>query len=127
MTSSPGRPVRRVSVTAGRITVTEAEEPAGAGEIAPDQVHLPGVFVQQVVEVVAADPWADKRIERRTARRQQGEAVRRSEMALTREQMAVRAARELPAVIDVSPPGCCCGNWSTVSPWTRSVPPPAWS
>ncbi|MGX4737562.1 CoA transferase subunit A [Kitasatospora griseola] len=48
--------------TAGRITVVEADRIVGPGEIPPDAVHLPGVYVDRVV---AADP-ADRRIERRT-------------------------------------------------------------
>ncbi|GGQ81782.1 CoA transferase subunit A [Kitasatospora griseola] len=48
--------------TAGRITVVEADRIVEPGEIPPDAVHLPGVYVDRVV---AADP-ADRRIERRT-------------------------------------------------------------
>lgn len=48
--------------TAGRITLVEAERIVEAGELPPDAVHLPGVYVDRVV---AADS-ADKRIERRT-------------------------------------------------------------
>ncbi|GAA2745541.1 CoA transferase subunit A [Kitasatospora cinereorecta] len=47
---------------AGRITVVEADRIVEAGELPPDSVHLPGVYVDRVV---AADP-ADRRIERRT-------------------------------------------------------------
>jgi 3-oxoacid CoA-transferase subunit A len=35
------------------------------GEIDPDLVHLPGIFVQRVV-VLTAEQAADKKIERRT-------------------------------------------------------------
>jgi 3-oxoacid CoA-transferase subunit A len=35
------------------------------GEISPDAVHLPGVYVDRVV---AADPSLEKRVERRTVR-----------------------------------------------------------
>ena len=34
---------------AGRLTIVEAEEVVEVGEIAPDDVHLPGAFVQRVV------------------------------------------------------------------------------
>ncbi|MFD0528412.1 CoA transferase subunit A [Kitasatospora arboriphila] len=50
--------------TAGRITVVEADLVVEPGELPPDAVHLPGVYVDRVV---AADP-ADRRIERRTVR-----------------------------------------------------------
>ena len=34
---------------AGRITIAEVEQLVEPGEIDPDQVHIPGVFVQRVV------------------------------------------------------------------------------
>ncbi|TDT41322.1 3-oxoacid CoA-transferase subunit A [Streptomyces sp. BK208] len=49
--------------TAGRVTVVEAERIVAPGEISPDAVHLPGVYVDRVV---AADPSLGKRVERRT-------------------------------------------------------------
>jgi 3-oxoacid CoA-transferase subunit A len=49
---------------AGRTTLVEAEHIVEPGELAPDAVHLPGVYVDRVV---AADP-ADGRVERRTVR-----------------------------------------------------------
>ncbi|NHD17770.1 CoA transferase subunit A [Actinopolyspora halophila] len=49
---------------AGRTTIAEVEELVEVGEIAPDEVHLPGVFVHRVVE---AD-HEDKRVEKRTVR-----------------------------------------------------------
>ncbi|HVB06106.1 MAG TPA: CoA transferase subunit A [Acidimicrobiales bacterium] len=48
---------------AGRITIVEAEEIVGAGEIAPDEVHLPGIFVQRIAPVPVG---TEKRIEKRT-------------------------------------------------------------
>ncbi|WP_328911785.1 MULTISPECIES: CoA transferase subunit A [unclassified Streptomyces] len=50
--------------TAGRITLVEAERIVEPGELPPDAVHLPGVYVDRVV---AAGPY-DKRVERRTVR-----------------------------------------------------------
>ncbi|MQY33772.1 putative succinyl-CoA:3-ketoacid coenzyme A transferase subunit A [Streptomyces sp. RB17] len=50
---------------AGRMTVVEAERIVEAGELPPDAVHLPGVYVDRVV---VADDSLDKRIERRTVR-----------------------------------------------------------
>jgi 3-oxoacid CoA-transferase subunit A len=49
---------------AGRVTVAEVEELVEPGEIRPEHVHLPGVFVDRVV-VVGAE---GKRIEKRTTR-----------------------------------------------------------
>lgn len=50
---------------AGRICIAQVEELVEPGEIDPDDVHLPGVFVHRIVEV-GTD--IEKRIERRTVR-----------------------------------------------------------
>jgi len=49
----------------GRITIAEVEELVEPGEIDPNHVHTPGVFVQRVVPLTP-EQAADKRIERRT-------------------------------------------------------------
>jgi len=49
---------------AGKITVVEVEELVEVGEIDPDEVHTPGIFVHRIV--VNATP--EKRIEQRTVR-----------------------------------------------------------
>src|SRR5919205_1289391 len=48
----------------GRVTIAEVEELVEPGEIRPEEVHLPGVFVQRVV-VVGTE---GKKIEKRTTR-----------------------------------------------------------
>jgi 3-oxoacid CoA-transferase subunit A len=50
---------------AGRITIAEVEELVEPGEIDPENVHTPGIFVQRVVVVGTAG----KRIERVTTRK----------------------------------------------------------
>lgn len=50
---------------AGRITIAEVETLVEPGEIDPEQVHTPGIFVQRVVHVGSAG----KRIERTTTRK----------------------------------------------------------
>lgn len=55
---------------AGKITIAEVEELVEVGQIDPDQVHLPGIFVQRVV--VGGDKRGGKhqnRIERVTTRK----------------------------------------------------------
>ncbi|XVX19315.1 CoA transferase subunit A [Actinomycetota bacterium] len=52
---------------AGRITVVEVEELVEPGEIDPDDVHLPGIYVQRVL-ALTPEQAADKRIEKRTVR-----------------------------------------------------------
>jgi 3-oxoacid CoA-transferase subunit A len=53
-----------VVAMAGKITIAEVEELVEIGEIDPDQVHTPGIFVHRIVQ--NADP--EKRIEQRTVR-----------------------------------------------------------
>lgn len=51
-----------------RVTIAEVEELVEPGEIDPNDVHTPGVFVHRVV-ALNAQQAADKRIEKRTTRR----------------------------------------------------------
>ncbi|WP_372727542.1 CoA transferase subunit A [Nocardioides sp.] len=54
----------------GRLTIAEVEELVEPGEIDPNDVHTPGVFVQRVV-ALTPEQAADKRIEKRTVRPRQ--------------------------------------------------------
>lgn len=54
-----------LAATAGRITIAEVEQLVEPGEIDPEQVQVPGVFVQRVV-ALTPEQVAGKRIERRT-------------------------------------------------------------
>jgi 3-oxoacid CoA-transferase subunit A len=54
-----------IAAMAGRVTVAEVEHLVEPGELDPDEIHLPGVFVQRVVELTP-EQAADKQIERRT-------------------------------------------------------------
>jgi 3-oxoacid CoA-transferase subunit A len=47
----------------GRVTIAEVEELVEVGELGPDEIHLPGIFVQRVVPV---PPGTPKRIDRLT-------------------------------------------------------------
>ncbi|WP_018680951.1 CoA transferase subunit A [Actinokineospora enzanensis] len=58
-----------LAAMAGRVTIAEVEELVEPGSIDPDHVHLPGVFVQRIVELTPAQV-ADKKIEQRTTRRE---------------------------------------------------------
>jgi 3-oxoacid CoA-transferase subunit A len=51
----------------GRVTVAEVEELVEPGDLDPNDVHTPGVFVQRVV-ALTPEQVADKRIEKRTVR-----------------------------------------------------------
>jgi 3-oxoacid CoA-transferase subunit A len=56
----------------GRVTIAEVEELVEPGELDPNLVHTPGVFVQRVV-ALSAEQAAEKRIEKRTVRARTGE------------------------------------------------------
>lgn len=48
--------------TAGKITVVEVEELVETGELDPDEIHLPGIYVHRIV----VNANSEKRIEQRT-------------------------------------------------------------
>jgi 3-oxoacid CoA-transferase subunit A len=56
-----------IAAMSGRVTIAEVEHLREPGEIDPDHVHLPGVFVQRVVPL-SVEQAHDKRIEKRTVR-----------------------------------------------------------
>jgi 3-oxoacid CoA-transferase len=51
--------------TAGKITVAEVEHLVETGDLDPDQIHTPGIFVQRIV----LNSHPEKRIEQRTVRK----------------------------------------------------------
>ena len=55
-----------VAATCGKITIAEAEIIVEPGELHPDEIHTPGVFVHRLVH----NPNPQKRIEKRTVRRE---------------------------------------------------------
>ena len=54
-----------MAATCGRITVAEVELLVPTGELDPDQVHTPGIYVQRIIH----NPAPEKRIEQRTIRK----------------------------------------------------------
>ena len=51
---------------AGKVTVAEVEELVPTGTLNPDEIHLPGIFVQRIVK-----GSFEKRIEQRTVRKRE--------------------------------------------------------
>lgn len=51
---------------AGKVTVAEVEEIVPTGSLNPDEIHLPGIFVQRIVKGTF-----EKRIEQRTVRKRE--------------------------------------------------------
>jgi 3-oxoacid CoA-transferase subunit A len=58
-----------VMATAADVTIAEAEQVVAPGELDPDQVHTPGIYVKRLVHGVGYQKW----IERRTVRPAAGE------------------------------------------------------
>ena len=56
-----------VMATAGKVTVAEVEQLVKPGDINPDQIVTPGIYVQRLIHV----PNATKHIEQRTLRKRQ--------------------------------------------------------
>ena len=82
--------------TAGKITIAEVEEIVPAGTFAPEDIHIPGVYVQRIV----CPPKYEKRIERRTIRKEESSDSEVSKELIdpttlgTRERIVRRAALE---------------------------------
>lgn len=55
---------------AGKVCIVEVEEVVEVGDIEPDQVHLPGIYVHRIV----CNPTPEKRIEKRTVTASPGAA-----------------------------------------------------
>jgi 3-oxoacid CoA-transferase subunit A len=51
-----------LAAMAGKITIAEVEEIVEAGQLDPDEIHTPGIFVQHVLQ----GSMYEERIERRT-------------------------------------------------------------
>jgi 3-oxoacid CoA-transferase subunit A len=56
-----------LAAMSGRVTIAEVEELVEPGQLDPNQIHTPGVFVHRVV-ALTPEQAADKRIEKRTTR-----------------------------------------------------------
>ena len=52
------------AATAGKICIVEVERIVATGELVPDDIHLPGIYVHRIVH----NPTPEKRIEKRTTR-----------------------------------------------------------
>ena len=50
--------------TAARVTIAEVEHLVPAGQVVPDHVHTPGIFVQRILQGTAYS----RKIEKRTVR-----------------------------------------------------------
>lgn len=60
-----------LAATCAKLTIAEAEVIVEPGQLDPDEVHTPGIYVQRVVH----NPHPEKRIERRTIRKEAGDGM----------------------------------------------------
>jgi acyl CoA:acetate/3-ketoacid CoA transferase len=58
---------------AGRLTIAEVDEVVPPGEIDPDAVHLPGIYVDRVLQLTP-EQATDLPIEKRTVRTRRADA-----------------------------------------------------
>jgi 3-oxoacid CoA-transferase subunit A len=65
---STARNFNPVAATCGKVTVAEVEMLVQSGELDPDQIHTPGIYVQRIMH----HPTPEKRIEKRTVRLESG-------------------------------------------------------
>ncbi|KAB1504116.1 CoA transferase subunit A [Corynebacterium sp. 320] len=56
-----------LAAMSGRVCIVEAEKVVPVGELAPDDIHLPSVYVHRLVELTP-EQAADKKIEKETVR-----------------------------------------------------------
>ena len=76
-----------LAATCGRVTIAEAEIIVEPGELDPDQIHTPGIYVQRLVH----NPSPEKRVEQRTIRDQQAGPEQRTS---TGQRTVLETARE---------------------------------
>ena len=56
-----------LAAMAGKVTIAEVEELVEPGELGPDEIHLPGIFVQHILQLTP-EQAADKKVEQTTVR-----------------------------------------------------------
>jgi len=80
-----------VMATAADVTIAEVEEIVELGQLKPDEIHLPGIYVHRLIK----GPSYQKRIERLTLDKgQQKEKEPHNDAFIKRERIARRAALE---------------------------------
>ena len=75
---------------AARVSIVEAEHIVPTGEIGPDEVDLPGVFIDRIIQSTE-----EKVIEIKKLRQDNSEEDSQSDAAVRRNRIAKRAAKEL--------------------------------
>eukprot|EP01125_Pyxidicula_operculata_P022920 TRINITY_DN9685_c0_g1_i1.p2 TRINITY_DN9685_c0_g1~~TRINITY_DN9685_c0_g1_i1.p2 ORF type:complete len:502 (-),score=159.95 TRINITY_DN9685_c0_g1_i1:2109-3614(-) len=78
------------AATAGKVCIAEVEEIVEPGQLTPDEIHLPGIYVHRIVK----GPSFEKRIERLKLSDDGKKSEKISPDQLIREKIARRAAKE---------------------------------
>lgn len=80
---------------AAKVTIAEVEELVEPGQLGPDEIHLPGIFVQRIFQGEKFDNPIELRTVRAEGAGDLGELAP-AQKPLSRRQMAWRASRDLP-------------------------------
>lgn len=80
---------------AAKTTIAEVEELVEPGQLGPDEIHLPGIFVQRIFQGAKFDNPVEKRTTRADGNSDVG-PIKPATKPLTRRQMAWRASLDLP-------------------------------
>ena len=46
---------------AAKVTIAEVEELVPAGQLDPDEIHLPGIYVQRIIQGEQYEKWIEQR------------------------------------------------------------------
>ena len=80
--------------TGAKVVVVECEELVETGELNPNQIHVPGVYVNRVFKADPKSPWSEKKIERPKFKSAQSSAPASKDEEM-RLRIAARAAKEI--------------------------------
>ncbi|KAH7418617.1 succinyl-CoA:3-ketoacid-coenzyme A transferase-like protein [Cadophora sp. MPI-SDFR-AT-0126] len=81
----------QIMAKAAKITIVEAENIVPIGEIHPDNVHIPGIYVDRIVPATV-----EKTLESKKLKEVEGKGVgKKSDSQLRRERIAKRTSKEL--------------------------------
>ncbi|XP_026470349.1 succinyl-CoA:3-ketoacid-coenzyme A transferase, mitochondrial [Ctenocephalides felis] len=75
---------------AAKVTIAEVEEIVPVGTLKPDEIHVPGIYVQRIIK----GPHYEKRIERTTIKKPKDTSAPLKPAAVLREKIVRRAALE---------------------------------
>lgn len=87
---STARNFNHDAARAGKVCIAEVEELVEPGELEPDSIHLPSIYVQRIVK----GPSYEKRIERRTVTKKDAKSSDSATSNPSRDRIVRRAAME---------------------------------